>query len=203
MSFLNRSVLATFLSTLAFACAEQTQSVAEVAEADENLSATAAPARGTEMHIDWQAREEIAIALGQDPKSDLDMGDVIVGGVLRIQHQYSVAAVRVAAPSWILVPVGTVTSPFESNMSVVFPRYGNQQTADYRATRAAAEKLFNSLVRATETRKELGPHVIETTRATAKKTLACTKTTAPNYPTEYRCTISGANSVGGSGLFWD
>jgi hypothetical protein len=200
MSFLNRSVLPALLATLAFACAEPSQDA--VAEADDDLSA-AAPTKGTEMHIDWQAREEIGRALGQDPKSDLDMGDVVVGGVLRIQHQYSVAAVRVAAPSWIVVAAPEADPAAKPTMSIVFPRYGNIGTPDYRATRAAAEKLFNAMIRARETRKQLAPNLVEITRATAQNTLVCTKQIAPNYPTEFRCTINRVDSLGGSGLFWD
>jgi hypothetical protein len=197
-------VLAALLSTMA-AC-NAPSSDKEAATSSDQALAAAPASSGIEMHINWMARSEISDALGGVGDSDPKMTDVIVPGVLRIQHQYSVAALRLEATSWALatdLPVENAPWSLHSSLGVTFPRdFVQSSQAEQDASAAAAEKLFNALVHATETTTEVVHGVNETTRASARKTLSCTKTTEADRPTRFRCTIAGVISVGGPGLFW-
>jgi hypothetical protein len=204
MKTTHRLVLAALLSTTA-ACSAN---AADEPAASSDQSIVAAPTfRGTEMFVSYEARVELRDALGQTPKDEFDFGEVSVPSVIRVQHQYSVAAVRLEAASWSLVtglPVDDSHWGMHSSLGVMFPRWAALPSEpDFNASQAAAEKLFNALVAATETHEEVAAGVVETTRASAKKTFSCTKTTSPSRPTKFQCTIAGVTSVGGAGLLWD
>jgi hypothetical protein len=158
------------------------------------------------MFISFPARQELADALAPTTPATHDFLDVTVPDVIRIQHQYSIAAVRLEASSWTLVtdlPVDDSPWSIHSSLGVAFPReVPISSNADYTASEAAAEKLFDALVRATETTSEKIPGVQETTRTSARKSFSCTKTVEQSRPTKFQCTIAGVSSVGGSGLLW-
>jgi hypothetical protein len=197
-------VLAALLSTMA-GCATPAAGDANASSSDQALAATPG-LRGTEMWISFPARQELADALAPTQPEEHGFMDVIVPDVLRIQHQFSIAALRLEAASWTLVtdlPVDDSPWSIHSSLGVAFPREVSSSTrADKTASEAAAEKLFDALVRATETTAEKVSGVQETTRASARKTFSCTKTTEANRPARFQCTIAGVSSVGGTGLLW-
>ena len=197
-------VLAALLSTTAGCAVDDAVELA--ASSDQGIVAGSG-SRGTEMHVSWTARKELADALGGEPDGELDFGEVGVPNVVRVQHQYSIAALRLEAPSWTLVtdlPVEDAPWSTHSPLGVVFPRsFVMSAEPGHQASHAAAEKLFNALVEAAETTVEVVPGVRATTRASARKTFSCTKTTDRHASTSFQCTIRGVTSVGGPGLFWE
>ena len=199
-------VLGALLSTMA-ACATPATGDGTASASDQALAATpAAAVHGTEMMISFPARKELADALapGQDVEGFLE---VSVAGVLRIQHQYSIAALQLEAPSWTLVtdlPVSDFPWSIKSTLGVAFPRQlGATDSADHVASEAAAQKLFEAMTRATETTAEPFHGLHQTIRTSANKSFSCTKTTEDGRPdAKFQCTIAGVAQVGGSGLFW-
>lgn len=200
-----KAVLAAVLFSTAACSAEATDGETTAAAADQAV--TSGSGGGIEMYIGYQVRAEIAAALGKT-EVELDFGEVLVPGVLRVQHQYSVAVLRLETPSWALVsgltPPNTGSWGIDSGLGVTFPRWTFQpDNAEQVASHAAAKKLFAALTRAKETSKTIAAGVVETTRASEHGSLACTKTTQNGRPDEVQCTIAGVGQVGGGGLLWD
>lgn len=206
MKTTHRLVLsALLLSTVA--CAEQAAGGDELASSEQGVaeaSATeASEPRVTEMYIPYTARRELAVALGHT-EEELDVGDVVVPGVLRIQHQYSIAALRLEPASWELVtglPETDASWGTGQGLGVKFPRFPIA-AQDVSASMRAAEKLFEAMVKATETTEELAPHVVRVTRKSARGSFSCEKTTSQDGRVEFDCLIASVSQVGSAGLVW-
>lgn len=199
-------VLAALLTTTA-ACSANASDDAVAPASDEQAIATAPRAAGLEMYIGWEVRAELRDALGQT-EGELDFGDVTIPGVLRAQHQYSVAALRLEVSSWALVtdlsPPSVGSWGIDSALGVSFPRRClHENDPDFQAAAAAAQKFFGALTNAKETSETVAPGVIETTRSSEHGSFSCTKTTWSDHAAEFRCLVAGVGQVGGGGLLWD
>lgn len=200
-------VLAALLTTTAACTAESNDSAAPVADEQELATTPAMATAGLEMYIGWQVRAELAAALSQT-EGELDFGDVIIPGVLRVQHQYSVAALRLEVSSWALLtdltPPDVGSWGINSALGVSFPRWSRSDNdASFQAAEAAARKFFGALSNAKETSETVAANTVETTRASEHGSFSCTKTTRPGNADAFRCTIAGVGQVGGGGLLWD
>lgn len=173
-------------------------------------AAVSAAASGTEMLIDWQARAELQAALGQSPKGAFDYGNVGVPGVLNVQHQYSVAALRLEARSWSILTGLPTANPgpgswgVDRSVAVVFPRRLGGTSPAFVSSEQKATALFQAMTAATETTEQVAPNVVATIRTSANGTFRCTRTVSTGaYPrTDVDCMIIGVSEVGGAGLLW-
>lgn len=195
-------LIGTLLMTTAACSAEASSEPASAS--DQELAATP-PAGGIEMYIDYRARAELRDALG-DHAGELDIRDVIVPGVLRVQHQYSIAALRLDVSSWTIVE--SLSAPdvgpwgVDHSMGVAFPRWrSGADDPGFQAAHAAAKKLFDAMTGAKETRESLGASVVEVKRSTEHGSFVCTKTEGSGAP-EFSCTVVGVGEVGSGGLLW-
>jgi len=86
------------------ACATQAETgESDVEATDQQVSTATDLARVVEAHVHYQAREELRDALAAAGTA-LDASDVAVPGVLEMQHQFSLAAIRLEVPSWTVHP---------------------------------------------------------------------------------------------------
>lgn len=181
------------------ACAADRPSDEVASSNEQGISAAESP--GVDMYIAYTARQELADALGTTPEGEFDYSDVVVPGVLRIQHQYSVAALRLEPASWGLVtglPESDAAWGVGGGLGVAFPRRPFGEDA---ASEAAARKLFEVMVKATVTTEQIARDVVATTRKTAKGNFWCTKTEGRGR-TSFDCTIANVAQVGSPGLLW-
>jgi len=192
------------MAAMTVACSGTPRDEAE-GEAHQGVSEAPTVTRGIEANIGWEARKELLDTMRDT--GDFAMNDAVIPGVVVIQHQYSIAALRLEVPSWYLsndAHVDATSWSTNTGMGLGFPRYelSPDPSDEFEVSHRAAQKMFEAMVKATET-SEVQPHDTRvTTRASARKSFTCTKTVRGTLAPQFNCLIAGVANVGGPGLFW-